>query len=69
MNWISIKDSLPENGLMVLCYCDNCDTHCLGFYDESFGGWSYPVFTANRMPIISHWKKLDKPVLDVIYPK
>lgn len=57
MEWISVKDRLPEDGIRVLTYADNgamfAATHNDGWYVDT-GEYYY----ASPLAIITHWMPL-----------
>jgi len=72
MDWIKVKDEMPEEGDTVLCYNGIV---CTGFvqledcrYESSKKGWNLDLIDSNEKEIfgrltVTHWMPLPKPPL------
>ncbi len=63
MNWISVKDKLPNSISNVLVYATHTDDEeCrveVGFYDKRIGSWAgCPTYILNN---VTHWMPLPEP--------
>lgn len=59
MNWISIKDRLPENNILVLTYSQGGNTVDLGYYHGKWaGGWTIGLSSGVN---VTHWMPLPDP--------
>jgi hypothetical protein len=68
MNWISVKDKLPENSDYVLVKILGYNEFVVGFYDE---GWIVSEYGKNTpgeeffdSELINHWMPIPKPPKD-----
>jgi hypothetical protein len=64
MNWISVKDRLPENGQRVICYnrfieIKNYDSV---FYDGDIHWTGAPI---GELTGVTHWMPLPEPPKDL----
>lgn len=61
MNWISVKDRLPENSKLtyVLCF-DNDSGVWLGYYEDGF----WPTDEGCIRGVVTHWMPLPEPPKD-----
>ncbi len=57
MEWISVKDRMPENGVRVLTACDDGIVR-LGI---SKGGFPFVVNRAHQFSGVTHWMPLPEP--------
>lgn len=57
MNWISVKDKLPNNGEQVLVFDRNKDYH---ISEYRYGNWQEPYYGQDISDIIdaTHWMPL-----------
>ena len=69
MNWISVKDRLPENINYVFIYCPGLDIDkdlIIGWYSEKYcKGWfmkghSSPTLK-EKLKKVSHWMEFPEP--------
>jgi len=60
MEWISVKDELPENGKYVLCWC-SLDGYVIDCFDCMVGdeAWFYGTRDEYRSSV-THWMPLPK---------
>ena len=66
MNWISVKERLPDEGVEVLVYCcyfkDNCSQEIASL--DSYGGIQYWDLEGRQyleMEDVTHWMPLPEP--------
>lgn len=69
MNWISVKDQLPEEGVTVLCYRKTitCGWYCNSYwpYEKKRKGWhcdwSGVIRAMCKKYPVTHWMPLPTP--------
>ncbi len=64
MQWISVKDRLPEKSDIYLAvFVENGKSYSERFYYSPFSGWMMPVQWQDegRIDNITHWMKFPEP--------
>ncbi|GAG11897.1 unnamed protein product [marine sediment metagenome] len=63
MDWISVKDKLPEDCKNVLCYIKDieCKFYGEGYYYESIKHWYLRKTRTNGNYEVTHWMPLPEP--------